>query len=277
MQNILAILYRFRAFLLFILLEIICFVLIVRFNPHQRGIFSATSNVVSGWTFGIRDWGTRYLDYPELAQQLAEDNAKLFERLEASKFNNIIDTDTIDNGAPYFQQYRYLAAKATNNTTNNPNNYITINRGAFHKIQPHSGIISDHGIVGIVRNTSEHYSRGMSVLHRESRISAALGTAGFIGTLTWDGLDSRYLQLEGIPSHVPVEVGHKVETSGYSSIFPAGIHIGKVHSLSTNIGTGYHQINVELSNNLNNIKHVYVITNLLRKEQIELESLLDDE
>ena len=84
------------------------------------------------------------------------------------------------------------------------------------------------GIVGIVKDVSKNYASVISVLHHNSSISAKLSDSGYIGSLVWDGRDPQVAQLMDIPNHVELAEGMLIQTSGFSSMFPAGINIGKV-------------------------------------------------
>src|SRR5690606_20510883 len=108
-------------------------------------------------------------------------------------------------------QYHYIVAKVTNNSIHQKNNYITLDKGRLQGIKKGMGVISASGIVGIVLNVSDHFSTVQSLLHSETRISAALEDSKAFGSLTWgDNYDAQVGTLKDIPNHIKVRKGEAV-------------------------------------------------------------------
>lgn len=276
MQNLIQLLIRHNAIFLFIFLQILCFYLIIKFNDEQANIYNATSNAFSSWFYNVKDNTSKYFSLDDTNQKLAEDNARLFERLEESHFNNIIDSDTVDQ-PDYFQQYTYTSAKIVNNSTNKNNNYLTLNRGAKHGIKKHSGVLGGNGLVGIVINVSNNFATVMSVLHQQSKTSVSIKNKNYFGSLVWYGGDTREMDLEAISRDADVEEGDTIITSEFSNIFPEGIMVGEVSKVEKVDGSSFHKIKVRLTQNMNTIRYCYVVNNLLQTERLELEAELEDE
>lgn len=276
MQNLIQLLVRYNAILLFLFLQGICFTLIVKFNKEQGAIFTATSNRFSGYLYNARDEVTKHFSFERENNKLAEDNAKLFSQLEESKFNSIIESDTASN-SDYQQQYLYTAAHVINNSTNKSNNYLTINRGELHDIKQHNGVIGGKGLVGIVLGVSDRFAIIMSLLHQQTKISVKIKNKGYFGSMVWHGDDSSFMSIEAIPRHAIVSEGDTVITSGYSGIFPGGITVGLVDKVEAISGSSFHKIDVKLSEDMNKVEHVYVVNNLFQEEQNNLEEELEDE
>ncbi len=276
MQNLIQLLLRYNAFFLFLLLQVICFTLIVQFNKEQAAVFTATTNRFSGRFYNIKDNVTKHFSFERENNRLAEDNARLFTQLEESKFHNFIEIDTASN-PEYFQQYEYTAARAINNSTNKANNYLTINRGRRHGIKKHNGVIGGNGIVGIVLGVSDRYATVMSLLHQQTKISVRIKNKGYFGSMVWSGSNSSEMSIDAIPRHALITEGDTVITSGYSSIFPGGMMVGLVKNVEGVSGSSFHKIDVELTEDLNKVQHVYVVSNLFQEEQTQLEEELEDE
>ncbi len=279
MRNLILLLVRYHPFFLFLLVQGICISLIVNFNKDQQLIFDATSNAISGWMYDFKDSFMQYRHYPKRAEALAEDNEKLFNRLEESYFNNIIlkDSSDTDGNRDYFQQYFYTAAKVVNNSVSLPDNYITLNRGTNHGVAEHSGVIGTNGLVGIVVNVTGNYSRVMSLLHAQSKVSVRLKKTRYFGSLVWPVKDPRFMSLEAIPVHVKVTPGDTIVTSGYSGIFPEGYDVGIVEKVEEESGSAFHKITVRLTEDLGKVGYVYVVNNIYRRDQKESEELEGNE
>jgi rod shape-determining protein MreC len=111
----------------------------------------------------------------------------------------------------------------------------------------------------------------MSILNNNARISAKLKTSNQVGSFYWDGNDYRIGLLVDIPSHVQINIGDTVVTSGYSFIFPENQPIGTVEDYSIETGDSFYKIKVRFSVDYNSLYYVYIIGNRLHDELRELE------
>lgn len=257
-------------FFVFLFLELVCFSLIVQNNNYHRGSFLNSSNQLVGNVYEFNNNITEYFRLKSINDDLAVENAVLRSLLKDSKFsssNRVYEkVDTVIR-----QRYTYVPAKVVNSTTDRRNNYLTINKGILQGVEPEMAVISSNGIVGIVKDVSKSYASVISVLHKNSSISAKLAESGYIGSLVWDGKDPQTAQLKDIPNHVHLEEGMLIQTSGYSAMFPSGIDIGTVKSSEIKDGDNFHSIEVALNTDMNSISMVYVVNNLMRTEQVKLE------
>jgi rod shape-determining protein MreC len=134
------------------------------------------------------------------------------------------------------------------------------------------GVISDQGLVGIVLESSADFATVIPVINREFRLSAKIKSNNYSGILQWDGVSPRYAMLTEIPFHVILTEGDSILTSGFSSIFPEGIEVGRIESFSLEKGNFY-DIRVELFTDFQRLFHVNVIRNYRQEEQLNLENL----
>jgi rod shape-determining protein MreC len=274
MRNLIFFVYKYYVFLMFFTLEILAFVLIYRFNNYQKASFvNYTTGVTSSFYNRVSDVES-YFKLRTVADSLQRENARLHNQLLTSYYQNNLTTKTISDSV-YKQQYTYLAARVVNNSVTKRNNYITINRGRLHGVMPEMAVISESGIVGIVLNVSDHYATVLSFLNNNCKISAKLERTQAFGSLVWDGKDPRYARLLDVNKHVPIKVNDLVITSNYSTIFPEGIPIGRISDFSIDAGDNFHTIQVQLFTDFSTLSTVYVINNLLKNEQKNLEGLLN--
>lgn len=269
MQNILFFLYRYGYVLLFLLLQIFCINLVVRFNPHQSTIFIKSSGSVSGWVLEKYDSVVQFFNLSEVAAKLADENARL--RTQAMTFQEIYGPASTHTDSNLTQQYTMIAAKVINNSIAGLDNYFTLNVGARDGIEEGLGVIQTDGIMGVIIDVSQRYSRGISLLHRDSKISVSIQRNHFFGTLSWSGGDPKKAKLSDIPKHADLVVGDLIVTSGFSALFPQGITVGKITNFELRQGSNFYDIDVELSNDLSHAHYVYVIKNLYAREQLDLE------
>ncbi len=192
--------------------------------------------------------------------------------------NKMFSSSKIDTAKYYFMydtvlvhKYSYIAGNIIKNSTYRKNNYITINKGRKHGIEPDMAVVSSIGVIGIVTNVSYNYSVVLSILNSKIGISAKINNNDYFGSVVWEGRDYRRVKLEGIPNHSEINEGDTIVTSGYSAIFPEGIIIGTIKEYRKNNQDNFYTITVQLMEDFKTSKNVFLIKNLLRKEQLELQ------
>ena len=271
MKNLWLILTKYNAFFFFVIFFGFAVYLVVRNNSFQRASAVNSSNEVIGSAYArINAWQS-YLHLQDINMQLAEENAGLREQLQRLTNTDSAAVDSVADSTGMVQ-YRYVVAQVTNNSIHQKNNYITLDKGSKHGIKKGMGVISANGIVGIVLNVSEHFSTVQSLLHSETRISAALEDSGAFGSLMWgDSYNAELGVLRDIPNHVKVREGEQVFTSGFS-LFPPGLPVGHVVETGVSGGDSFLDIRVQFSTQFHNLRQVYVVVDLFADEKEALES-----
>ena len=276
MRNILRFLFQHHFAVLFVLLQIIAFILIFAYNPYQRSSFVNSSNFLSGYIYEKSSNIIEYFSLRKTNRVLSEENAFLRSRFPESfqmsdQFTRLVK-DSLKN-----RQYIFRSGKVINNSINKKFNFLTIDKGSKDSIKKEMGVICPEGVVGIITNTSSHYSTAISLLNTRLKISAKLEESNYYGSIEWGGNSYQFVNLNEIPLHVPVHKGDKVVTSGYSSIFPEGIPIGEVESVTLERGDSFFRIKVKLSVDFKNITFVEMIENQMQDEQKLIESETEDD
>jgi len=265
MKNFFQFLLRQHFFFIFLLLEVISFLLLVQNNLYQRSSFINSTNTFTGNILTSINNVSQYFSLKDANRKLAEENARLLN--ESKKYymktneQVFLYQDTL-----YRQQYEFISAKVIGNTTNKRNNYLTLNKGSRQGIQKDMGVVTSNGIVGIVKEVSPNFSSVISVLHKDTKISAKVKKNGHLGTVNWSGGDYRYGELVDIPTHVKPTIGDTIITSGYSSSFPEGIMIGTISDFRIEKGDNFYTITIKFSTDFNNISYAHVIRNIMKDE-----------
>lgn len=257
---------------MFIAFEAIALIILVNNNVYQRSVFVSSANNMAGNLYTFSSDLTDYFNLKTINKQLADENAILYS-LSKSSFIKTIQQNFIYEDTMYRLQYRYIDAKVINNTVTKRNNYIMLNKGYKQGVAKDMAVVSPEGIVGTVKEVSENFATVLSVLHSESKVSAKIKRLGYIGTLSWAGSDYRTGLLKDIPFHIQVKPGDTIITSGYSYTFPEGVMIGRVKSVNSNPGENFFTINISFSADYNKLGYVFIINNLMQKEQMNLEKL----
>lgn len=270
MRNLLAFLYGYRTFILFILLEGIAFLWIMNSRSLQRSVFINSSSEVTGTILESFSQFKRYIDLDKQNQYLTEENAKLHSLIRESYLpissNKLVINDTI-----YQQQYSYINAKVINSSYRKKANYITLNRGSKQGVTKEMGVIGPQGVIGIINGVSENFCTVMPLINPNLFISGKFAKNNFFGSVNWNLSNYQYANLSDIPRYAKVIAGDTIVSDSRSLAFPEGIPIGVVESYELQEDQNFLKVRIRLSTDFSSLHQVYIIKNLLKNEQLKLE------
>lgn len=277
MRNIFLFIRRYFVFLCFIVLQAVALWMLFKYNRFHRAAFLGVANEITGSINTQVDKVDDYFHLREENRRVHRMNDSLLNILRTNynvpdtSQRVVVDSLKVDSLTEY-RRYIYRDAKVVYNSVNFENNYLQLNRGTAEGVQDNMAVInSDGAIVGLVVGTSKNFSQVMGLLHTKSRIPAMLKKGSTAGTIRWDGKDPRFLVLEGISRDVEVKRGDTVLTSRYSYNYPASFMIGRVASVAVDKASGFYAIKVQSATNFSSIQQVFVVENLQRAEQVQLE------
>lgn len=277
MKEIIKLILKYHFTIIFIFLEAISFFLIVQHNHYQRTIFSGhTASVfcmLSSTVTGVKD----YFFLRSTNEKLVAENTILRNELEKALSSPLAaNRDSLYRDTAQADPiYRYISAQMVNGGFNRTKNYITLDKGSLQGIRKEMAVCSADGVIGVIQNTSRHYSVVLPLINTNLRVSAKLKKNGYYGSLQWDGNDYRYSYLNDIPFHVDVIQGDTIVTSGFSAIFPEGVLVGFVESVDKETAN-FLTVKVRLAADFKKISNVYVISNEKKGEQQELEETTNE-
>ena len=271
MRNLTEFLAKYSHWLLFVLLEAVSVVLLISNNNYQSSVWFSSANAVSGKVYSWSSKVNAYFTLQGLNEQLSAHNAELEMQLAAAKERiAALTADSTALKAEIPAGYSSVMAKVVQNSIDRRDNLITIDKGSADGIRKDMGVVSGNGVVGIVYLVGSHYSVGIPLLNSQSNISCTIRNRGYFGYLRWTGPEHDYAYLEDVPRHAHYSKGDIIETSGYSSVFPKGLTVGKVVcTFNSPDGLSY-RIRVKLSADFANLRDVCVIDNSPMREQLDI-------
>ncbi|GHE30845.1 rod shape-determining protein MreC [Sphingobacterium griseoflavum] len=276
MKNLWLFLVRYNAIFWFILFFTLSIALVVQHNSYQRTSFINSSNVLIGSFYQqVNSWKS-YLSLRDANDKLATENVRLRQQIQNllqadTSADSVYIADSIEQG-----RYAFIVANVANNSVHQKSNYLTLDKGAADGVEKGMGVITSNGVVGIVLQTSAHFSSVQSLLHPDTKISVTLDSSEVFGSLVWgNNIDPRFGTVRDVPNHVQVRKGERVFTSGYS-LFPAGIHVGDIAETGIKSGESFLDLKIRLSTNFSNLNHVYIVRDLLVEEKETLETTSQD-
>ena len=256
----------------FILLEIAALGMLRHGDSLQDLFISRAAHGFLGYFWGVSENISDYASLRTENRHLAEEILRLTEtitRLE-EEAAAAAARDSADYTTAWRGKYEFIPAEVIKNSVNKQHNYLIIGKGSDDGVRPQTGIITSRGVIGIVDAVSRHYSYAISFLNSDSSISARSGKDGATGPMAWDGKGSGNALLREIPLQVKFEEGDTVYTSGFSTIFPPDIPIGRITGSRIVNGATF-EIKVSLFQDFSSVRHVCLVRNRDLDEIMSLE------
>lgn len=146
---------------------------------------------------------------------------------------------------------------------------FTIDKGSLHGIHLHDAVITSEGLVGIVTEVGEVYSKVTTILSPELNIGAIEQGSGEIGIVTGTIAlsEKNSCKLELLPLSSEIEEGDLIVTSGAGGIYPKNVVIGKAGKVLTEEHGISAYTTVTPVFDVKTVKQVFVVTDFYGKSQ----------
>jgi len=275
MRNLWQFIVKNSHLLLFILLEVVAFLLITHYQSYPRATMLTSANHVVAGANQVGDNITSYFHLRQDNNALNDEIVRL--QLEVQSLQNRLEVvqerDSVSDSTYYHYAhlgYRIIPAKVIDITTNQEHNYLTLNKGSLDGIASGMGVIEGHNVVGVVSRVNDRFAQVVPLIHTSINLSSRIKKNGQIGFTHWSGHDASHIHLMEIGRHIPVEQGDTVITSGMTATFPEGMLIGVMDKVRLSEGDNYYNIRLHLSTDFRHLRYVQVLDNTCQKQMESL-------
>ena len=155
-----------------------------------------------------------------LYEAMEQENARLAELLDYTSAND---------------RFYFMTASVTAKNLDPYVDTITIRAGSRSGITEQMTVVTAQGIVGRVIEVGATYSKIRTMQNEDMRISVMVERTrdeGMLGGLVIENGQLVGLKLYYLPKDADIQVGDTIVTSGLGGIFPKGLYVGKVISLT---------------------------------------------
>ncbi len=266
MRELISFFVRNSKWFFFLLYVVLSCVLLFSRNPYQHHVYLTTANSAVATVYGAANEVYSYFNLRQANNDLNERNALLQAEL-ISLQNQVLrmQEDTLANDTALMpegaRRFEFVVAHVVSNSVAKPYNYITLNKGELDGVKPEMGVVDQNGVVGIVNVVGPHYSRVISLLNPNLKLSCKIKGNSNFGSLSWTGSDPRYATLEELPKHTVFHPGDTVVTSGYSAVFPEGLPVGVVEEGSDGKNDNFFTLKVKLFTDFATLSNAQVVIN----------------
>lgn len=158
-----------------------------------------------------------------------------------------------------------VAADVIGGSTDNWTQTITINRGSNDGIALDMPVSDGNALVGQVCSVSANSATVRLVGDPSFSVSVSVGSSGATGILS--GSVDGTVRIDYVSTSAEVNVGDTVTTSGVSDVYPGGLVIGTVSSVTNEPSSLYQDIVVTPLSSASNASQVYVVTSYAQTTQ----------
>ena len=280
MRNLFAFLTRHNHWFVFLALEVISVILLFQYNSYQASVWFSSANEVAGKVYEANSWVETFFSLRQVNKELTQRNLELEQQMVAmqelltrAKHDS---TDVARTQKQALEGFKLYPARVVSNSLDKKDNFITIDKGWADGVKKDMGVACGSGVVGVVYLVSRNYSVVIPILNSHSNISCMIKGRGYFGYAHWNGGDPGIAYVDVVPRHARFKLGMNVDTSGYSSIFPLGVLVGKIlHVFNSPNGLSY-RLQVKLATDFGKLRDVCVIDNAGMEERLEMMRAVQD-
>lgn len=254
-----------------VLLSISLLTLLTENEPVLRGL-RAEALEATAFLEAQFAWAGGYFRALRENEVLREENIVLSSQVARSR-EAILENDRLRRliGFQDTTEFDLQAARIVNKDITQQRNFLTLNVGSADSVEVDMAVIDERGIIGKVVLVSRNFSSVMPYLNTDLRIPSKVQPLQAFGIVRWEGGSSDRLRMDHVVKTEPVESGQLVVTSGYSGVFPAGLPVGVIDSVSSRTGRNDLSISLRPASSLSTVEHAFVILDRPDVERLELE------
>ncbi|MEW6701880.1 MAG: rod shape-determining protein MreC [Bacteroidota bacterium] len=165
-------------------------------------------------------------------------------------------------------KYPLVPAKVVSKLVTKTQGNFIINRGSREEIQKGMPVLNPKGLIGLIVDVAENYSVVRTLNNSNLNIAVTMQRTNLDGVLSFDG---RNLVIKNIPATYDVQIGDRVETSSFSSLFPPAVPVGVVGKKESSILGLLHNITIVPFANISAANNLFILKVLPGKQINKLE------
>ena len=228
-------------------------------------VISPVENLFSKLFSPVGDFASDVRNFGQSKKQIAELN----KQIESLKTKQILDEDTLGQLSQLKNVldlagrggYKVVAARVINRgSTATFRETITIDAGTESGIAKNMTVISESGLVGVVKSVTSNSSIVLLMSDPTFKVGVRIAGTQSIGVVSGQGGSSYLLQLLDATGEIKVGDALVARGSAGDRPFVPGVPVGLVVSVSSNASSITQNADVESSANLEKISVVAVVT-----------------
>jgi rod shape-determining protein MreC len=154
-------------------------------------------------------------------------------------------------------QLEGVAARVISRSPSNWTRTISIDRGIAHGLRPGLAVVDGKAIVGQVISVFSNSAKVLLLNDTASAIDVLLQSSRAAGIV--EGRLDKPLELRYVVKESKVNLGEKIIASGLDGVFPKGLLVGEVNSVSSGSSGLFQSITVSPAVSFEKLENVFVV------------------
>lgn len=158
-------------------------------------------------------------------------------------------------------QYRYIGASVIAKDSGNWYSTFTVDKGTSSGVSKNDVVVTADGVVGHIYEVGATWGKVMSIIDSKSSVGAIIERTNDRGMVEGDlqFMGEGLCKMSYIAKGATLIKGDYVETSGLGGIYPGGLLLGKIKSVSEDSQGLYNDAVIETAVDFARIKEVMII------------------
>lgn len=194
-----------------------------------------------------------------------EGQLRQFEEMKSENDRFQVLLDFKSNTAP-MMGYNLATASVVGHDISNWFGILTLNKGSAHGLNTNMVVVNDQGLIGRIISITEHTADVLLVTDPRSGVAALIQENRATGLLEGVANAPGYLKMVHIPLDSDLHPGQVVISSGFGSLYPKGIPIGRITDIEPDPSGLFLSALVTPFVDINKLEEVMIIT-----EQLQLQ------
>lgn len=221
--------------------------------PAAAGLSRLSDLAVTSWSL-LHEIGTLRAKNAHLSTQVArlrEENARLRQASqENARLRSLL-------AFKEHLSYRTVAARVIGRDPSHWFNTILVNRGTRNGVRRHDPVITSEGVVGHVIEVSAEWARVLLIVDPRGAVGVLVDRSREAGVA--EGQGQLVLRVKYLSRDADVQTGDQILTAGWGEIYPRGLPVGTVLSVSRTRGELFQEALVRPAADLNHLEDVLIL------------------
>lgn len=241
--------------LTFVFRDAVCVLL----TPMQK-VFNYATEAVDGFAAYFYKFDELIEENIALRERVAElekqnyDAAELEER--SAWMSSFLEMKT------QHTDFKMLSASVTGRESGNYSKVLTIDVGTGAGVSLNMPVVTSEGIVGRITELGYNWAKVTTIVEPQSSVGAYIERTEDAGICegTFDLSADGLCRLSYLPAEAEAEVGDRVLSTGFGSVYPRGLVIGYVETVGINEYTRSPDVTVKCAVDFSELTQVMIIT-----------------
>ncbi len=227
--------------------------------PMQK-LFLAAADAVDGFTGYFYKFNALVEENASLKEEVASLQAQIYDNREIEEMYAWV-SDFLEMKTEHMD-YQFTAASVTGRENGNYASILTLDIGEGAGITVGMPVVCSQGLVGRITEVGKSWSRVTTIVEAQSAVGAYVERSHAAGivegdfTLASDGI----CIMNYLPADADIAEGDRILSSGYGDIYPRGLVVGYVKTVTENPYTRSLTAEITCAAPISSLDNVMIVT-----------------